>query len=85
MPSGRPYVMFAIPERFGASNYLRPIENDVIDVLATECKQRDKPCDDTAYELFNIIMEENGWQHDTTADGCFELYHKLREQILSQI
>ncbi|KAK3097954.1 hypothetical protein FSP39_014819 [Pinctada imbricata] len=81
-PSGRPFVLYSLPELCGANNYLHSIEEMKIEVCKTECMLKPEiPCDEDVYNLCCLEMEENGWDNPVNPEDAIELYFFLRPII----
>ncbi|CAL8273826.1 unnamed protein product [Gadus morhua 'NCC'] len=82
VPSGRPNVMFALPEHYGTRDFLSPIEDYDFQLCKNECIFRQtKPCDPDLYELCNIFMAESNLTLATDSYQAVNLYMHLREAI----
>ncbi|MGH0128997.1 UNVERIFIED_CONTAM: hypothetical protein FKN15_037098 [Acipenser sinensis] len=83
VPSGRPVVMYTCKELYGAQDYLC----SVTDVEVNACLEESTPkgpftCDETVFELYSLLMEEEDQQKPHCAEEAALLYHFLREKIL---
>ena len=82
VPSGRPNVMFALPELYGTRDCLSPIEDGDFQLCKKECIFRQtKPCDSDLYEQCNIFMAESNLTLATDPYQAVNLYMHLREAI----
>ena len=86
VPSGRPVVLYSMPEVYGQRDFLQPVDQAHIDACRTECTFRDGlPCDKELFELFVIYMAEHNLNPPSdVADGIL-LYHRLRGMILQDL
>ena len=86
VPSGRPNVMFALPELYGTRDCLSPIEDGDFQLCKNECIFRQtKPCDPDLYELCNIFMAESNLTLATDPYQAVNLYMHLREAIRASV
>ncbi|KAM7399880.1 hypothetical protein PAMP_019118 [Pampus punctatissimus] len=52
VPSGRPNVMYALPELYGTRDFLSPVENEGVQLCKSQCVFRQTiPCNLEVYEL----------------------------------
>ncbi|XP_042073225.1 uncharacterized protein LOC121813492 [Haplochromis burtoni] len=86
IPSGRPNVMYTLPELYGTRDFLCPTEEEHVEMCKTECVFRlTKPCDPDVYELCNIIMTESHLTPPTDPYQAVNLYMHLRENIMALV
>lgn len=86
LPSGRPIIMYAIPELYGTLDHLKETHQRVLELCEEECKTKDGiPCDRLVYELCLIIMEEMHWPLPTDPYDMCDLYISLRAEIKNQL
>nr|XP_033492050.1 uncharacterized protein LOC117263018 [Epinephelus lanceolatus] len=82
VPSGRPNVMYALPELYGTRDFLSPDENEHVQLCKNQCVFRQTiPCDPDLYELCNIFMAESHLTPPTDPYQAVNLYMHLREAI----
>ncbi|XP_016336667.1 uncharacterized protein LOC107684819 [Sinocyclocheilus anshuiensis] len=85
-PSGRPLMMYHLPQLFGARDYLKPVSQEAVEACREECLQRGPySCDETVFTLSCLLMEENHLHPPTTPDEAIELYLFLRSCIISNM
>ncbi|XP_077862696.1 uncharacterized protein LOC144344733 [Saccoglossus kowalevskii] len=78
-PSGRPLMMYSVPELYETSHQIRDVDVEEICVCEGECTPKSEyPCDETIFELSCIIMEENGWFKPSDPFAAAQLYTSLR-------
>ena len=81
-PSGRPFVLYSLPELCGADNYLHEVEDIKIQLCEEECRKKAEiPCDRDVYDLCCLEMEDNGWDKPENPNEAIELYLFLRSTI----
>lgn len=81
-PSGRPLVMYNIPQLFGSTNHLKAVNPQQVELCRQECLPRGPlPCDQTVFDICCLIMSENHLHPPTTAEEAVELYLYLRASI----
>ncbi|KAL3977653.1 SLAM family member 8 [Sarotherodon galilaeus] len=86
IPSGRPNVMYTLPELYGTRDFLCPTEEEHVEMCKTECVFRlTKPCDPDVYELCNILMTESHLTPPTDPYQAVNLYVHLRENIVALV
>lgn len=82
VPSGKPNVMYALPELYGTQDYLSPVQVEDIQVCKNRCVSRQAvPCDADCYELCNILMTEFQLSIPSEPYDALNLYMFLRENI----
>ena len=85
-PSGRPDVMYHIPELYGEIGYLCEVSSQQIDVCKEECSFRGPvPCDQDVYDMSCLLMKENRYQYPNDPDSAVYLYRELRRMISAVI
>lgn len=78
VPSGRPNVMYALPELYRTTDLLAPVENENLQLCKNECIFRlTIPCDPDVYELCNMIMAESPESSQRPVSSC-ELIHAFK-------
>ncbi|KAL3973486.1 ADP-sugar pyrophosphatase / 8-oxo-dGDP phosphatase / ADP-D-ribose pyrophosphorylase [Sarotherodon galilaeus] len=83
IPSGRPNVMYTLPELYGTRDFLCPTEEEHVYLCKNECVfQLTKPCDQVVYELCNILMSQSHLTPPTDPYQAVNLYMHLRETIM---
>lgn len=85
-PSGRPLLMYSIPELFGSTDHLKVVDPQQIELCREECLPRGPfPCDQTVFDICCLIMSENHLQPPTTVEEAIELYLFLRAKIIAML
>ncbi|MEQ2315925.1 hypothetical protein AMECASPLE_027450 [Ameca splendens] len=80
VPSGRPNVMYAVPELYNTRDFLTPGQNDHVQLCRNQCVFRlTIPCDPDVYDICNILMAES--QLITPADPYEAVNLYLREAV----
>ncbi|XP_036006071.1 uncharacterized protein LOC118566787 [Fundulus heteroclitus] len=86
VPSGRPNVMYALPELYRTRDFLCLVEEEHVEVCKNECISRlTKPCDPDVFDLCNILMAESHLTLPTDAYQALNLYMHLREAIIASL
>ena len=86
VPSGRPNVMYAVPELYQATDHLCPVEESHTEACATECTFRQPiTCDPDVYQLCNILMAESQLNVPGDPYQALNLYMHLREAITAAL
>ncbi|XP_071133330.1 uncharacterized protein [Mytilus edulis] len=80
-PSGRPHIMYNMPELYDCEDFLCDIDADEVDVCLDECSFDHLPCDEDVYNLANILMAEVNWIRDVDPFNNVNLYIFLRNAI----
>ena len=85
-PSGRPDVLYFLPELQGVSSYLKPVEDDEL-LVAEElcCENHIIQADETFVELAQMIMDDNNLQMPRTPVEAADLYSELLYHIEDMI
>lgn len=82
LPSGRPSLMYELPQIYKTENYIVPVNNAVVEELKESCKFLNTPCDNSVYQLCNTIIAENVWNKSSDPADAVNLYVNLRMEIL---
>ncbi|XP_046582807.1 uncharacterized protein LOC124290155 [Haliotis rubra] len=62
-PSGKPSVLFSLPQLYGAEDHLKPVCPASLELCRQESTPRGEVnCDPTVHELCTLIMEDMQWQ-----------------------
>ncbi|XP_035805796.1 uncharacterized protein LOC111571037 [Amphiprion ocellaris] len=86
VPSGRPNVMYALPELYGTRDFLSAVEDEHVHLCKRECTFRlTIPCDPDMFELCNIIITESHLTPPTDPYQALDLYMHLRDTIRASI
>lgn len=80
-PSGRPVILFELPEACDTRNYLHEVSAERISMCKEYCTYHILPCDTDIFELCRIIMEENGYLPPKDPYEAADLYLYLRREI----
>ncbi|KAK1172320.1 hypothetical protein AOXY_G4861 [Acipenser oxyrinchus oxyrinchus] len=82
VPSGRPSVMYLLPELYRTYDYMSPIESVELQVCRSECTFRlPVPCDPDVYDMCNIVMAESHLDLPNEPYQALDLYIRLRNEI----
>lgn len=82
-PSGRPDVLFFLPEVSNTSNFVSEVCLDELELAEERCCNRapQSGCCEEFAQLASIIMEEQNLQFPRTAEEATTLYVNLLEEI----
>jgi len=82
-PSGRPDVLFFLPEVSNKRNFLTDVDLDELEIAEERCCYRTPHigCCDEFAQLASIIMAEKDLQFPRTAEEAATLYVTLLEEI----
>lgn len=73
-PSGRPLMMYSLPQLFGTTDYLKTVFPEQIHACREECLPRGPhPCDDSVFEICCLAMSESNLHPPTTPEEAIEL------------
>lgn len=82
VPSGRPNVMYALPELYRTRDFLSSVEDEHVQLCKDECIFRLAiPCDQDVYNLCNIFMVESHLTLPNDPYQAVNLYMHLRESV----
>lgn len=82
VPSGRPTVMYLMPELYSTENFLSSVDEDDLQLCKSTCTFRSTvQCDYDVYELCNIIMAESQMVLPYNSIQALDLYIHLRNEI----
>ena len=85
-PSGRPDVMYYMPESYGTVDYLCPMSDEHIQACQDERTLRKNiPCDKDVYDMCCTLIGENGYQFPQNAGSALDLYIQLKRDILTMM
>lgn len=86
VPSGRPNVMYALPQLYGSRDFLTPVEDEYLQLCKDECVfRRAILCDSDVYQLCNILMAESHLTLPRDPYQAVNLYGHLREAIIASL
>ena len=82
-PSGRPDVLFFLPEVSNSRNYITGVDLDELELAEERCCKRtpQSGCCEEFVQLASMIMEEKGLEFPRTAEEAATLYVTLLEEI----
>lgn len=84
-PHGRPSILHAVPQLYGARDYLHNVDLEKVEVCLEECVFKDFPCDE---DVFNICVDLMSEHNLTLTNDVFEtvnLYITLRQLIKNDL
>lgn len=85
-PSGRPMIMYRLPNLYNTRDFLNPVLPNEIAVCRDECTFRsDKPCDEEFFELCMIYTDELNTAMPRNANDAIELYLSIRTKIYQDL
>ena len=82
-PSGRPDILYFLPEINGARNLITVVSLDDVEVAEQRCCNRppETGCTDEFCELASVIMQEKNIEMPKTAEDAVTLYSVLTDEI----
>ncbi|XP_057690895.1 uncharacterized protein LOC130920720 [Corythoichthys intestinalis] len=80
-PAGRPSIMYAVPNLYGAQNFLRPVDLNKVQLCQEDCCFKDYPCDEDVFHLCLEFMTEHNLAMPDDVYGITDLYLRLRQMI----
>ena len=82
-PSGKPDLLYFLPELTGVQDYCTPIDMDEIEIAERMCAERPqaKGCCPAFQGLAEMIMEDEKLDMPTTIDDARQLYLVLLDLI----
>ncbi|CAL8375385.1 unnamed protein product [Arctogadus glacialis] len=80
-PSGRPSMLYAVPNLYGAQNFVQQVDNTRIDLCLEDCSFKDYPCDEDLYHICIELMTEHNFLMSTDIYQITDLYLKLRQLV----
>ena len=84
-PNGRPSIMYAVPDLYGAQNFLQLADQTKLEICREECCFKDYPCDEDVYHLCVELMTEHNLVMSDDVYQITDLYLQLRQMILVEI
>ncbi|XP_062865268.1 uncharacterized protein LOC134327123 [Trichomycterus rosablanca] len=86
VPSGRPNVMYLMPELYSTENCLSPADEADLQLCKSACTFRSTvPCDPDVYELCNITIAESQMAFPNDSIQALDLYIHLRNEIKASL
>ena len=83
-PSGRPSIMYSMPELYGTQNYICLYTDNDLAQCEEQYLFRDSiPCDGDVYQWCLITMAENNWSFPSSREDAVELYKRLWQMFLN--
>ena len=79
-PPGRPDVLLFLPQLINTADYKTPAPSDEIEIATEMCSTNGDEtvqCCEEFLDLAELIMEDEGLNHPSTADEALVLYRKL--------
>jgi len=81
VPHGRPMVLYNMPALYGVEDYKHHVDSRQIDVCNRECIFRQRPCDETVYDLCEMYVADLQLAQPSNAADARVLYETLRNCI----
>lgn len=82
----RPFLMYTIPQMYGAENHLCSVDEAEVAICAEETVQKKSTCaDDTIFELCSLFMEDNNLSKPSDSNEAKSLYIHLRRLIRTEL
>ncbi|XP_074525951.1 uncharacterized protein LOC141790170 [Halichoeres trimaculatus] len=86
VPSGRPSVMYTLPELYRTRDFLSPVRDQDVQLCKNECIFRlTIPRDPDVYQLCSLLMTESHLTTSTDPYQAVNLYMHLREAISASL
>ncbi|XP_047243732.1 sodium/potassium-transporting ATPase subunit beta-1-interacting protein 2 isoform X2 [Girardinichthys multiradiatus] len=79
--NGRPTLMHAVPNLYGAPNFLQPASQTELEICLEECLFKDFPCDVDVFHLCTELMTEHRLVMSDDVYEITNLYVRLRQMI----
>ncbi|KAJ8321138.1 hypothetical protein KUTeg_001263 [Tegillarca granosa] len=84
VPTGRPNIMYSIPELYSTDNYLCEIDDEEIEICKEHATFRSGlHCDEDIYNMCIQIIAENSLLIPKDPYQALDLYLELRQKIIS--
>lgn len=84
-PNGRPAIMHAVPQLYGARDYLHPVGPQEVEVCLEECVFKDYPCDKDVFDACVHLITEHNLDMPKDGYSTVDFYIKLRELINNEL
>ena len=83
-PSGRPDLLYFLPDMIGARDLMTPISVEVIEIAEQVCCTRspEHGCSEEFFELVSLIMDEKRLTVPRTPTDALSLFHTLIDDIM---
>jgi len=82
LPSGKPVLMFEIPELYNADSHLQTVAQQDITNAAPLSLFRDAiPCDPDVYQLCCTVMRQHAMTYPRNCEEALAVYFLCRESI----
>lgn len=81
MPNGRPTTLYHMPQQFGGRESLCPCAAVDINACFTRFNVELDDEDAECFELYKMILEENGWQKPSKSLDMIDFYSMLRQEV----
>lgn len=79
---GRPLVMFELPQLYDTRDYIKPVNQDRVDVCEEESLSKGNcPCDQDIFNYALVAMEATGRGYPSTPEEAVYLYIALRRHL----
>ncbi|XP_030196023.1 uncharacterized protein LOC115531109 [Gadus morhua] len=84
-PHGRPSIIHAVPQLYGATDYLYRPSLEKIEACLGECVYKDFPCDEDVFHICVGLMSEHGLELTNDVYKTVDLYVRLRQLINNEL
>ena len=74
-------MLYAVPNLYGAQNFVQQVDNTRIDLCLEDCSFKDYPCDEDLYHICIELMTEHNFLMSTDIYQITDLYLKLRQLV----
>ncbi|KAG9278008.1 hypothetical protein AMEX_G5792 [Astyanax mexicanus] len=80
-PNGRPSIMYAVPNLYGAQTYLQPSDQTKVEICRADCCFKDYPCDEDVFDICVELMAEHNLSMSDDVFEITDLYLRLRQML----
>lgn len=84
-PHGRPSIMHAVPQLYGARDYLHPISLENVEACLEDCVFKDFPCDEDVFNICVDLISEHNLEVTNEVFATVDLYMRLRQLIHNEL
>lgn len=77
--------MHAVPQLYGARDYLHPVGPQEVEVCLEECVFKDYPCDKDVFDACVHLITEHNLDMPKDVYSTVDFYIKLRELINNEL
>ncbi|XP_019729826.1 uncharacterized protein LOC109518449 isoform X2 [Hippocampus comes] len=86
VPSGRPNVMYTLPELYGTRDFLSPVDDEQVQLCKSQCVFRlTMPCDPDVFALCAFLMSRSDLMPPKDRYQAVNLYLHLRAALTATL